>query len=198
MGVQGVGLAVYAFEGVDDVGWQGVQGLVVRQYNTNLKGYANLGSGVWGLGVGVWGVGVQGVGLAAYALEEVDEGGWHHAVEGFGFGSRGSGFGFRVSGSGLRVYALEGVDEGGGRHAVEVRQKALPHTHNRRQETGVLSPNNQRQRRTSHAPKPRKALRGGISKVNCQETLSTFGDKCPQNGSKNDPMAPRTTLECPH
>ena len=45
---------------------------------------------------------------------------------------------------------------------------------------------------------PRKALRGGISKVNCQETLSIFGDKCPQNGSKNDPMAPRTTLECPH
>jgi hypothetical protein len=25
-----------------------------------------------------------------------------------------------------------------------------------------------------------------------------FGDKCPQNGSKNDPMAPKTTLECPN
>ena len=25
-----------------------------------------------------------------------------------------------------------------------------------------------------------------------------FGDKCPEHGSKNDPMAPRTTLECPH
>ena len=25
-----------------------------------------------------------------------------------------------------------------------------------------------------------------------------FGDKCPQNGSKNDKMAPRTTLRCPH
>ena len=45
---------------------------------------------------------------------------------------------------------------------------------------------------------PRKALRGGISKVNFQETLSILGDKCPRNGSKNDPMAPRTTLECPH
>jgi hypothetical protein len=45
---------------------------------------------------------------------------------------------------------------------------------------------------------PRKDLRGGISKVNFQETWSIFGDKCPQNSSKNDPMAPRTTLECPH
>ena len=34
---------------------------------------------------------------------------------------------------------------------------------------------------------PRKALRGGISKVNFQETLSSFGGKCPHNGSKNDP-----------
>ena len=25
------------------------------------------------------------------------------------------------------------------------------------------------------------------------EILTTFGDKCPQNGSKNDKMAPRTT-----
>jgi hypothetical protein len=40
---------------------------------------------------------------------------------------------------------------------------------------------------------PRKALR--ISNVNFRETLSMFGDKCPQNGSKNNPMAPRTTLE---
>jgi len=45
---------------------------------------------------------------------------------------------------------------------------------------------------------PRKVLRGGISKVNFQETSSIFGDKCPQNCSKNDPMAPRTTLECSH
>ena len=49
-----------------------------------------------------------------------------------------------------------------------------------------------------YLPRPREALRGGISKVNFQETLSNFGDKCPQNGSKNDPMAPRTTLECPN
>ena len=45
---------------------------------------------------------------------------------------------------------------------------------------------------------PLKALRGGISKVNFQETLSISGNKCPQDASKNDPMAPRTTLECPH
>ena len=38
----------------------------------------------------------------------------------------------------------------------------------------------------------------GYLKVNSSETLSFFGDKCPQNGSKNDLMAPRTTLECPH
>ena len=31
-------------------------------------------------------------------------------------------------------------------------------------------------------------------KVNLEETLSIFGDNCPQNGSKNDPMIPRTTL----
>ena len=45
---------------------------------------------------------------------------------------------------------------------------------------------------------PRKTLGRGISKVNFQETLSIFGDQYPQNDSKNDPMAPRATLECPH
>ena len=35
-------------------------------------------------------------------------------------------------------------------------------------------------------------------KVNLSETLSIFGDKCSQNGSKNDKMAPRTTRRCPH
>ena len=45
---------------------------------------------------------------------------------------------------------------------------------------------------------PLKTLRGGISNVNLQETLSSFDDKCPQNGSQNDPTAPKTTLECPH
>ena len=39
---------------------------------------------------------------------------------------------------------------------------------------------------------------GGISKVNFQETLSSFGDKCPQNGSKNGLRAPRTGMGCPH
>jgi len=38
----------------------------------------------------------------------------------------------------------------------------------------------------------------GYLKVNSSETLSFLGDKCPQNGSKNDLMAPITTLECPH
>ena len=38
----------------------------------------------------------------------------------------------------------------------------------------------------------------GYLKVNSSETLSIFDDKCPKNGSKNDLMAPRTTLECPH
>ena len=38
----------------------------------------------------------------------------------------------------------------------------------------------------------------GYLKVNSSETLSIFGAKCPQNGSKNDPIAPRTTLGCPH
>jgi len=45
---------------------------------------------------------------------------------------------------------------------------------------------------------PRKALRGGIAKVKFQELALTFGDKCPQNGSENAPMAPRPHLGCPH
>ena len=45
---------------------------------------------------------------------------------------------------------------------------------------------------------PRRALRGGISKVNFSQSLSTFGNTCPQNGSKNEPRAPRTSLGYPH
>ena len=45
---------------------------------------------------------------------------------------------------------------------------------------------------------PPKVLRGGISKVNFQETLSICGDKCPQNGSKTAPTAPRPHLGYPH
>jgi len=45
---------------------------------------------------------------------------------------------------------------------------------------------------------PPEALCGGISKVNFQETLSSFGDKCPQNGSKTAPPAPRPHLGYPH
>ena len=45
---------------------------------------------------------------------------------------------------------------------------------------------------------PRRALRGGISKVNFEQSLSTFSNKCPQNGSKNGSTAPSTGLGCPH
>ena len=45
---------------------------------------------------------------------------------------------------------------------------------------------------------PRKALRGGISKVNFLETLSSFGDGYPQNGSNTAPTAPRPHLGYPH
>jgi len=45
---------------------------------------------------------------------------------------------------------------------------------------------------------PRRALRGGISKVNFEQSLSTFCNKCPQNGSKNGSTAPTTGLGCPH
>jgi hypothetical protein len=38
----------------------------------------------------------------------------------------------------------------------------------------------------------------GVFKSQFIEHLSTFDDTCPQNGSKNDPMVPRTTLGCPH
>ena len=55
--------------------------------------------------------------------------------------------------------------------------------------------------RSSHAAAPRsppEALCGGISKVNFQQTLSSFCDKCPQNGSKTAPTAPRPHLGYPH
>ena len=45
---------------------------------------------------------------------------------------------------------------------------------------------------------PRRALHGGISKVDFEQSLSTFVNMCPQNGSKNEPRAPRTSLGCPH
>jgi len=38
----------------------------------------------------------------------------------------------------------------------------------------------------------------GYLKVNSAETLSIFGDECPQNGSKNGSTAPSTGLGCPH
>ena len=53
-------------------------------------------------------------------------------------------------------------------------------------------------KRCKRAQVPPEALRGGISKVNFQGTLSSFGDKCPRNGSKNEQRAPRTSMGCPH
>ena len=47
-------------------------------------------------------------------------------------------------------------------------------------------------------PQPTQGSSWGYLKVDSSETLSIVGDKCPKNGSKNDLMAPRTTLECPH
>jgi len=38
----------------------------------------------------------------------------------------------------------------------------------------------------------------GVFKSPFPRDLVIFGDKFPPNGSKNDPMVPRTTLECPH
>ena len=46
--------------------------------------------------------------------------------------------------------------------------------------------------RSSAACGPRRALRTSI-KSQVLNILSNFGDKCPQNGSKNDLTAPRTT-----
>ena len=50
--------------------------------------------------------------------------------------------------------------------------------------------------RCGETPAPPEALCGGISKVNFQETLSSFGDKCPQNGSKNEHGMPPRRAFC--
>ena len=44
---------------------------------------------------------------------------------------------------------------------------------------------------------PRKALRT-LNQKSFWKISSTFGDKCPQNGSKNGLRAPRTGMGCPH
>ena len=44
---------------------------------------------------------------------------------------------------------------------------------------------------------PRKALRGGTSKVNFQETRALLGQKW-TSGAKNEATAPRTRLRYPH
>ena len=38
----------------------------------------------------------------------------------------------------------------------------------------------------------------GVSQSQFFRDLVNFGDKCPRNGSTNNTMVPRTTLECPH
>ena len=45
---------------------------------------------------------------------------------------------------------------------------------------------------------PTQGSSWGYLKVNSSETLSIFADKCPQNGSKNEQRAPRTSMGCPH
>ena len=46
--------------------------------------------------------------------------------------------------------------------------------------------------------KPTQGPSWGYLKVNFSDTLSIFGDKCPQNGSKNEQTAPRTNTGYPH
>jgi hypothetical protein len=48
-----------------------------------------------------------------------------------------------------------------------------------------------------HPASPPPCSGWGKIKVNSSETLSIFGDKCPQNGSKNEQRAPRTSMGCP-
>ena len=38
----------------------------------------------------------------------------------------------------------------------------------------------------------------GVSQSQYFRDLVILSDKCPRNGSKNDTIVPRTTLECPH
>ena len=67
----------------------------------------------------------------------------------------------------------------------------------------VGAPDDFTRHRTDHDPSwqkgrgPRKALRTSI-KSHFWKISSTFGDKCPQNGSKNGQTAPRTGTGCPH
>ena len=48
------------------------------------------------------------------------------------------------------------------------------------------------------AARPTQGPSWGYLKSQFSRDLVNFRDECPQNGSKNDPMAPRTTLGCPH
>ena len=57
--------------------------------------------------------------------------------------------------------------------------------------------------RSTHTPPlprngPTQGPSWGYLKVNFSETLSTFGDKCPRNGSNNGSTAPSTGLGYPH
>ena len=51
-------------------------------------------------------------------------------------------------------------------------------------------------KRAGNLPLPRKALRTSI-KSHFWKISSTFGNKYPQNGSKNGQTAPRTGMGCP-
>ena len=47
-------------------------------------------------------------------------------------------------------------------------------------------------------PPPHAGLFVGVSQKSIEKSLSSFGDKCPQNGSKNEETAPRTKTGYPH
>ena len=98
----------------------------------------------------------------------------------------------------------EGLEEAGSR----VVGNTKPTTQNPKPE--LLHATRYTLHTTYYTPHPRRGILNqtpvlstqdsswGYLKVISSETLSIFGDKCPQNSSKNDLMAPRTTLECPH
>ena len=111
-------------------------------------------------------------------------------VRGVGFsvqclGCRVRGVGFSVQCLGCRV---QGAGFAPGGEACAVRRGG---THAERN-----LPN--RRRRQAASPRnPRKALRT-LNQKSFLEDLSTFGDKCPQNGFKTAPTAPIPHLGCPH
>ena len=101
---------------------------------------------------------------------------------GDGAGCRVQGAGFRVQGAGCRVWRDEGEGEGG-RFMFE---------------GGIVGVHAAHLTRAVHgAPCHARPFEPSI-KSQFLEILTTFGDKCPQNGSKNEQTAPRTNTGYPH